>query len=922
MLFLLSALIVWIVPANDVAANGRNVEDFSTLTYCNVPSTTAWWDTDSGILRLHPFAPTLAGRYDTPGSAAHVVVVGDYAYVADGESGMHVFDVSDPTNPTLAGGYDTPGWCRSLAVAGNYVYVADGTGGKLQVIDISDPTSPTLAGSYMALDNPYWVTLHGNYAYVLDPFLEPVYGIIVLDVTDPTNPVHLGDHYTAGFDRSAVVAGDHLYVAGDVNGLYVFDITNPDSLVRVDQLNVHNARHVAISAHYAYLADMEAGFRVLDVENPSSPTVVRTVDTPGTAVGVHVDGNHLYVADWDEGMHVYDVSDPANPVLEHSYNTPGGCGKIDVAGEHVFVADGEEGFLVLNVCDQVGPTAVGSYDTPGTAINLAVAGHYAYVADVAEGLHIIDIADPFTPTLVATYDTPGEIHDVVIVGNYAFIANHWDGLTVVDVGDPTNPTQLGRVDVWPANVSVAVEGDYAYTGADQGYFTYDVTDITAMEQVRRTATIGIAAHDTKVDGNYTYAALPAHGLCSWDIRNASWPDLVDVYTTGNTTDVEVAGDVVYVTDHNNGFYALDVTVPTAIAYIAHVATPGHARGLSVSGDFAFVADDASGLQVIDISDPSNPTLLKSVDTPGLACKVEVAGDYAYVADYDAGLQVIQVFQRAVDRSRNVATSLAIPQSEEVTEVMITSDQVGSFRWFASTNGFLWDEIPIDDQFHQLTLPGFDLYWSAEIAYEGGPLPACDEVIIDREYYNYVAITGFTAHSVESGVELAWELVADEAIDGFRVYRGTVGAGQNVLINTEGLIDPERRSYRDTDADPYLSHRYTLAVVKPDGSESRSRVVTTEPLARKFALDQNSPNPFNPRTRIRFSLDSNAPVTLAIYDVSGGHVRTLLNRPMAPGLHVEEWDGRDASGKSAPSGVYFYRLKAGKRTLTKKMLMVK
>jgi hypothetical protein len=84
-LFFLSAIVFGIFLANEAAANGRNVEDFSTQNNCNVPATTAWWDTGSGTLRLHPFAPTLAGRYDTPGTAAHVVVAGDYAYVADGE---------------------------------------------------------------------------------------------------------------------------------------------------------------------------------------------------------------------------------------------------------------------------------------------------------------------------------------------------------------------------------------------------------------------------------------------------------------------------------------------------------------------------------------------------------------------------------------------------------------------------------------------------------------------------------------------------------------------------------------------------------------------------------------------------------------------------------------------------------------------
>ena len=71
-----------------------------------------------------------------------VAVSGNYAYVAGGDGGLRIIDISNPAAPTEAGFYDTPGDARGVAVAGNYAYVADGKGG-LRMIDISNPAAPT-----------------------------------------------------------------------------------------------------------------------------------------------------------------------------------------------------------------------------------------------------------------------------------------------------------------------------------------------------------------------------------------------------------------------------------------------------------------------------------------------------------------------------------------------------------------------------------------------------------------------------------------------------------------------------------------------------------------------------------------------------------------------------------------------------------
>ena len=97
-----------------------------------------------------------------------------------------------------------------------------------------------------------------------------------------------------------------------------------------------------------------------------------------------------------------------------------------------------------------------------------------------------------------------------------------------------------------------------------------------------------------------------------------------------------------------------------------------------------------------------------------------------------------------------------------------------------------------------------------------------------------------------------------------------------------------------------------------------------PRAGAIDLAQNSPNPFNPSTTVSFSVGGEQPLQakLAVYDIRGALVRTLLNELVEPGTRRLEWDGRDGNGRQLSSGVYFLRLSAGAQTRVRKMILLK
>ena len=85
-----------------------------------------------------------------------------------------------------------------------------------------------------------------------------------------------------------------------------------------------------------------------------------------------------------------------------------------------------------------------------------------------------------------------------------------------------------------------------------------------------------------------------------------------------------------------------------------------------------------------------------------------------------------------------------------------------------------------------------------------------------------------------------------------------------------------------------------------------------PIVKSAGLAQNVPNPFNLRTTIRYDLPEAGVVRLAVFDLAGRLVRTLVDESRPHGSFEAVWDGRDASGRDVGSGTYLARLECGGR----------
>jgi hypothetical protein len=168
--------------------------------------------------------------------------------------------------------------------------------------------------------------------------------------------------------------------------------------------------------------------------------------------------------------------------------------------------------------------------------------------------------------------------------------------------------------------------------------------------------------------------------------------------------------------------------------------------------------------------------------------------------------------------------------------------------------------------------------------------------------------------------LHWEIAEADGLEGFNVYRSAKEGADFVRLNGS-LLPSGYNTFVDQRAKPGNNYWYAVGAVDRDG-ESISLAVKIEIPIKETTLFQNYPNPFNPGTTIAFYLPEVEQVNITIYDIRGKRVRQLVNGKVPYGKHRAEWNGRNDHNEPVGSGIYFYRMSAGKKSFIKKMLLLK
>jgi uncharacterized protein (TIGR03790 family) len=192
----------------------------------------------------------------------------------------------------------------------------------------------------------------------------------------------------------------------------------------------------------------------------------------------------------------------------------------------------------------------------------------------------------------------------------------------------------------------------------------------------------------------------------------------------------------------------------------------------------------------------------------------------------------------------------------------------------------------------------------------------------------VELVSFTASVNGRSVELVWKTASEMNNHGFEIEKlsnSKIIKSQNSVWQKIGFVEgngttnaPKAYSFTDN-SENVGQYMYRLKQFDRDGKFEYSKVIeaTVAQTVTDYVLDQNYPNPFNPSTTIRYQMPNSAVVSLKIYDMLGKEVAALVNGICPAGENVVEFNAFNL-----PSGLYFYTLRSGNFSHTRKMLLVK
>ena len=543
---------------------------------------------------------------------------------------FQVLDISDPANPKIVGELLTDAQIYSVTISGNYAYIVN----PFRIIDISDPANPALVSSIDSLPAAYPannVKVKGNYAYLGD------WGgfITIIDISNPSNPQTLGLMNVPGDGVSDLAVKDTIIYAKSVDnfGIYVFNITNPDSPSQVTIINSYLSGVLRIAGNFLYNGTSST-FTIYDISNPANPRYVNEVDISSSGsltTNISVLDTIAYLTLYSGGIAEIDIADPNNISVISHLNGPYGLTPVgeDVSFPYDYVAGGT-GLWTVNVQNPDSMSSVSFFPTGGNVNKMTVdSSYHAYLAELSAGLKILDFSSPSSPKLVGYYLTNEEVIDVAVSGGYAYLDCDSD-LQVLDVSNPSSPKFVSKVlfnDTLHSNNFLCLDGSELFdTRASEKLYAIDISDPQKPKVESTVPLRGIPAGLSQ-SNDYLYAAIVETGI---QVFNISKPN-----TPIDSAFLKVAG-LGGLTTYKNSLFAMgddttlkqygleryDITNPVNPLFKYFVHTPGGfvtPTDIKVDKYYAYVNTglytEGNTLYAISISNQDSGGIIYSASTP-------------------------------------------------------------------------------------------------------------------------------------------------------------------------------------------------------------------------------------------------------------------------------------------------------------------
>ena len=257
------------------------------------------------------------------------------------------------------------------------------------------------------------------------------------------------------------------------------------------------------------------GYDILESISPDLSCIetVANLDIGQNPTDMAISGNYAYVIDevTNRDLEVIDISNPSNPTVVHTFTDNAfACPlAITISGNYAYIADRcSTTLIILDITNPLSPTLESETTLINTPNNVYLSGNYAYVLETTSAtfnnVEIIDISTPSSPTQVHSFQTGSKPVDMVIEGNYAYLIDeNSNDLKVWDISTVTSPSLVDYQSFGQAPYGISIVGSYAYVVGNVGLKVVDISDPTDIS-VAKTATVGVQPYSISASSDYLY----------------------------------------------------------------------------------------------------------------------------------------------------------------------------------------------------------------------------------------------------------------------------------------------------------------------------------------------------------------------------------------------------------------------------------
>jgi hypothetical protein len=268
--------------------------------------------------------------------------------------------------------------------------------------------------------------------------------------------------------------------------------------------------------------------------------------------------------------------------------------------------------------------------------------------------------------------------------------------------------------------------------------------------------------------------------------------------------------------------------------------------------------------------------------------------------------------------------------EDAMVVCVSADETFSTATFTNELGlYELANLPENDYYvYALSEGAAPTYYPGVINFEDaiavtalGVVTGIDFELVPISGNGYLGLNGYVNNGQREPIANAVISILDQFGNVIAVAQtNSEGFYQtNSVIADEVTISANKIFYTTSSTTVIMTNNtsidFTIEPTSPTGSDDT-------PVSSSVLSAQNYPNPFNPTTNISFNLPVATKVIVTVYNVKGQTVTKLVDDELEEGLHNVTWNGLDSNNKSVASGVYYYKVKAAKKSVTKKMILLK